>query len=72
MPSEMLRWPFRIILYVFSYIAWAMVSLLILALFPAMSGMEAINVMPSGWIPIAAIFFADLYFTQLRGKKPQV
>jgi hypothetical protein len=66
---EVLRWPFRIILYVMLYIAWSFVALLILAFFPTMSGLEAINVLPAGWIPIAAVFFADLYFTQLKPKK---
>lgn len=60
-----LSWPFRIIMYVMLYIAWAMASLLILAYFPGMGYLQAVNVLPLGWVTIAAVFFADLYFTQL-------
>lgn len=64
---EMLLWPFRIILYAMLYIAWLVIALLVLAAFPSMTYLEATNVLPAGWIPIAAVFFADLY-TQLRRK----
>jgi hypothetical protein len=50
------------------YIAWLFIALLILAAFPSMTYLEAINVLPAGWIPIAVVFFADIYFTQLRKK----
>lgn len=66
---EVLRWPFRIILYVMLYIVWLFVSLLILAVLPDITFLEAFNLLPVGWITIAAVFFADLYFTQLKGKK---
>lgn len=67
--SGVLRWPFRIILYLMLYIVWSIISLAILAFFPMMTYFEAINVLPLGWIAIAAVFFADLYFTQVRGRK---
>jgi hypothetical protein len=67
--SDMLRWPFRIVLYFILYLVWTITALLILAVFPTMTDLEAINVLPAGWIPIAAVFFADLYFTQLKGGK---
>ena len=66
---EVLRWPFRIILYAMLYILWLFVSLLILAFFPALTFFEAFNLLPLGWISIAAVFFADIYFTQLRGRR---
>lgn len=69
-----LSWPFRIIMYVMMYIAWAMVSLLVLAFFPAMTYLQAVNVLPVGWVTIAAVFFVDLYVTQLnpqRKRRPQ-
>ena len=69
---EVLRWPFRIILYGMSYVLWTMVSLVILASFPSMTSLEAINVLPAGWIPIAAVFFADVYFNQLRKRDGKV
>jgi hypothetical protein len=64
-----LSWPFRIILYVMLYIVWFLITLLILAAFPSMTALEATNVLPAGWIAIAAVFFADIYFTQLRGRR---
>lgn len=67
--SEMLSWPYRIVLYGMLYIVWLFIALLILAAFPSMTVLEATNVLPAGWIPIAAVFFADLYFTQLKRKK---
>ena len=67
--GEMLRWPFRIILYGMLYIAWSIIALVILAVFPTMTDFEATNVLPLGWIPIAAVFFADFYFTQLKKKE---
>jgi hypothetical protein len=69
---EVLRWPFRIILYGMAYILWAMASLVILFSFPSMTSLEAINVLPAGWIPIAAVFFADVYFNQLRKREGKV
>ncbi len=69
--TEILRWPFRIILYVFLYIGWFMVSLVLLTFLPTMTHLGAVNVVPVGWICIAAAFFADIYFTQLRVKRPQ-
>ena len=68
----MLRWPFRIVMYLMLYVAWSAVALLILAFFPMMSYLQAVNVLPAGWIPIAVVFFADLYFNQLRGRKRRV
>lgn len=65
----MLRWPFRIVLYLILYVAWLSVALMVLAAFPSMSGLQATNILPAGWIPIAGAFFADLYFSQLRRKK---
>ncbi len=65
---EVLRWPFRIILYAMLYIVWLFVSLLVLAFLPNLTLFEAFNLLPAGWITIAAVFFADLYFTQLRRK----
>jgi len=70
--SDMLRWPFRIVLYFILYIVWSIIALIILAIFPMMTYLEAINVLPAGWIPITAVFFADLYFTQLRGRNHEV
>lgn len=72
MPSEMLRWPYRIILYVFCYIVWAMVSLLIFAFVPSVGGLAAVNVIPAGWLTTAAIFFLDLYLTQVRKTTKQI
>ena len=69
---EMLRWPYRIVLYGMLYIVWLFVALLILASFPSITDFEATNILPAGWIPIAAVFFADLYFTRLRGKKRKI
>ena len=66
---EVLRWPFRVVLYMMLYVAWLVVALLILALYPGMSYLQAVNVLPAGWIPIAAVLFADLYLTQLRGSR---
>ena len=64
----MLRWPFRIVLYVFMYIIWTMVSLLVLTFSLPTNSFEAVNLLPGGWIGIAGTFFADLYFTQLKRK----
>jgi hypothetical protein len=64
-----LSWPFRIILYVMLYIVWLLIALLILAAFPSMTGLEGANVLPAGWILIAGVFFTDIYFTQLRGRR---
>ena len=66
---EMLRWPFRIVLYVVLYILWLIIALLISAFFPTMPYLEAVNLLPAGWIPIAAVFFADIYFTQLKRRR---
>jgi hypothetical protein len=66
---EFLRWPFRIVLYFAAYVAWLIVALVIAATFPALPSLEAINLLPAGWIPIAAVFLMDVYFTQLRRKK---
>lgn len=66
---EVLRWPFRIILYVMLYIVWLFVSLLVLAFLPSLTLFEAFNLLPVGWITIAAVFFADVYFTQLKRKR---
>jgi len=38
-----------------------------LAAFPSLTYLEATNLLPAGWIPIAVVFFADLYL-QLRKK----
>jgi hypothetical protein len=67
--SGMLSWPFRIVLYFISYLVWSIVALLVLAAFPSMTPLQAINLLPAGWIPIAAVFFVDLYLTQLKGRK---
>ena len=56
-------------MYMVLYVAWLVIALLVLALYPGMSYLQAVNVLPAGWVPIAAVFFADLYFTQLRGRK---
>lgn len=64
----MLHWPFRVIVYGMLYVVWAMISLLILSALPSLTPLEAINVFPAGWIPIAAVFFVDLY-RQLKSKR---
>ncbi len=70
--GEMLRWPFRVVLYFMLYLAWLVITLLILAVSPDMTDFQATNLLPAGWIPIAAAFFADIYFTQVRkGKQTQ-
>jgi hypothetical protein len=66
---EFLRWPYRIVLYGMCYLFWLMASLLILAYVPALTSIEAVNLLPAGWLLIAGVFFADLYFTQLKKKR---
>jgi len=68
--TEMLHWPFRILLYVFLYMGWTIISLVLLASFPVMNGFAAMNLLIVGWLSIGAVFASDIYFTQLRGKKP--
>jgi hypothetical protein len=67
--SDMLRWPFRIIMYGLLYIGWVIISLIILAIAPTMNYFAAFNILPVGWILITAVFFTDLYFTQIRVRK---
>lgn len=66
---EFLRWPFRVVFYGMLYLLWLVVSLVILAYSPDLTALEATNLLPAGWLLIAAVFFADLYFTQLRKKR---
>lgn len=67
--GEMLRWPFRVVLYLMLYLAWLVITLVTLAVFPGMTDFQATNLLPAGWIPIAAALFADIYFTQVRKSK---
>jgi hypothetical protein len=66
---EILRWPFRIVMYFFLYVLWLLVALVIGVAFPNLPYLEAINLLPAGWIPIAAVFFADIYLTQVRRRR---
>ena len=67
--GEMLRWPYRAVLYVMLYIVWTMVALVIFTVFPAMSYYQIIVILPLGWIPIGVSFFADVFFKQMKGKR---
>jgi len=67
--ADMLRWPYRAVLYVMLYIVWAMVALVIFTVYPDMSYYQNIIILPLGWIPIGAAFFFDVFFKQMQGKR---
>jgi len=46
--ADMLRWPYRAILYVMLYIVWTMVSLVVLAMVPTLSYYQTIIILPLG------------------------
>jgi len=64
---EVLHWPFRVILYGIAYIVWLMVTLILFAAFPSMGYYQTVNILPAGWLSIAAVFVLDLYYSQLKG-----
>jgi hypothetical protein len=65
---EILRWPFRVMLYGMMYIIWLMVTLSLFSAFPSMNYYQSVNILPVGWLAIGAVFILDFYYSQLRGR----
>jgi hypothetical protein len=69
--ADMLRWPYRAVLYVMLYMVWTIISLVIFTVIPGLSYYQTIIILPLGWIPIGVAFFLDVYYKQLGGRKRQ-